>query len=140
MKLLRYGPKGQEKPGIVDSQGRIRDLSKVVPDIAGDTLSPKGLAKIAEVAGKVSVEETDKAVKLTITDDKGEYVLRLLPPGTYNVTVRRIGYAPGELTGQRSDVGADPGQRLPARRGDGEGRSHQLAHRFERDRREMQTR
>jgi DNA-directed RNA polymerase subunit beta' len=33
---------------------------------------PKGLAKIAEVAGKVSSEETDKAVKLTITDDKGE--------------------------------------------------------------------
>ncbi len=34
------------KPGIVDAKGRIRDLSKVVPDIAGDALSPKGLAKI----------------------------------------------------------------------------------------------
>ena len=46
MKLVRFGPRGREKPGIVDAKGRIRDLSKVVPDIAGDALSPKGLAKI----------------------------------------------------------------------------------------------
>ena len=46
MKLVRYGPRGREKPGIVDAKGRIRDLSKIVPDIAGDALSPKGLAKI----------------------------------------------------------------------------------------------
>jgi 2-keto-4-pentenoate hydratase/2-oxohepta-3-ene-1,7-dioic acid hydratase in catechol pathway len=46
MKLVRYGQPGREKPGIIDAAGRIRDLSKVVPDIAGDALSPKGLAKI----------------------------------------------------------------------------------------------
>jgi 2-keto-4-pentenoate hydratase/2-oxohepta-3-ene-1,7-dioic acid hydratase in catechol pathway len=46
MKLVRFGPAGREKPGIVDSQGQIRDLSGVVPDIAGDVLSPAGLAKI----------------------------------------------------------------------------------------------
>jgi 2-keto-4-pentenoate hydratase/2-oxohepta-3-ene-1,7-dioic acid hydratase in catechol pathway len=46
MKLVRFGPAGREKPGIIDAQGRIRDLSKVVPDLAGDALSPKGLAKI----------------------------------------------------------------------------------------------
>ena len=46
MKLVRFGPPGREKPGIIDAEGRIRDLSKVVPDIAGDALSPKGLAKI----------------------------------------------------------------------------------------------
>jgi 2-keto-4-pentenoate hydratase/2-oxohepta-3-ene-1,7-dioic acid hydratase in catechol pathway len=46
MKLVRFGPQGREKPGIVDSKGGIRDLSKVVPDLAGDALSPKGLAKI----------------------------------------------------------------------------------------------
>jgi 2-keto-4-pentenoate hydratase/2-oxohepta-3-ene-1,7-dioic acid hydratase in catechol pathway len=46
MKLVRFGPHGREKPGIVDSKGGIRDLSKVVPDLAGDALSPKGLAKI----------------------------------------------------------------------------------------------
>ncbi len=47
MKLLRYGPKGQEKPGLVDAEGQIRDLSHHVPDIAGDVLSPAGLAAIA---------------------------------------------------------------------------------------------
>jgi 2-keto-4-pentenoate hydratase/2-oxohepta-3-ene-1,7-dioic acid hydratase in catechol pathway len=46
MKLVRFGPAGREKPGILDGQGRIRDLSRVVPDIAGDALSPAGLAKI----------------------------------------------------------------------------------------------
>src|SRR5690348_4024593 len=46
MKLVRFGAPGREKPGIVDKDGKIRDLSKIVPDIAGETLSPKGLAKI----------------------------------------------------------------------------------------------
>jgi 2-keto-4-pentenoate hydratase/2-oxohepta-3-ene-1,7-dioic acid hydratase in catechol pathway len=46
MKLVRFGPPGREKPGIIDAEGRIRDLSKVVPDIADETLSAKGLAKI----------------------------------------------------------------------------------------------
>lgn len=46
MKLVRFGPAGREKPGILDDEGRLRDLSKVVPDIAGETLSAKGLAKI----------------------------------------------------------------------------------------------
>ena len=43
MKLLRYGAPGTEKPGLLDSEGRVRDLSGVVPDIAGDTLTPKGI-------------------------------------------------------------------------------------------------
>ena len=46
MKLVRFGPRGREKPGIIDAKGRIRDLSAVVPDLAGEALSPKGLAKI----------------------------------------------------------------------------------------------
>jgi len=46
MKLVRFGPPGREKPGIVDKDGRIRNLSKVVPDIVGETISPAGLAKI----------------------------------------------------------------------------------------------
>jgi 2-keto-4-pentenoate hydratase/2-oxohepta-3-ene-1,7-dioic acid hydratase in catechol pathway len=46
MKLVRYGPSGREKPGIVDKEGKLRDLSRIVPDIAGETLSPSGLAKI----------------------------------------------------------------------------------------------
>lgn len=47
MKLLRYGPPGAEKPGLLDAAGTIRDLSKVIPDLAGDALSPAGLAKLA---------------------------------------------------------------------------------------------
>src|SRR5215471_1994054 len=50
MKLVRFGPAGREKPGIVDADGKIRDLSGVVPDIAGDTLSPAGLATIRNAA------------------------------------------------------------------------------------------
>jgi len=47
MKLLRFGPEGHEKPGILDAGGTIRDLSGVVPDIAGAVLSDEGLARIA---------------------------------------------------------------------------------------------
>lgn len=46
MKLVRFGPAGREKPGILDAAGRVRDLSGVVDDIAGETLGAKGLAKI----------------------------------------------------------------------------------------------
>ncbi|MCX8568813.1 fumarylacetoacetate hydrolase family protein [Aminobacter sp. MET-1] len=46
MKLLRYGPKGNEKPGLLDASGRVRDLSGTVDDIAGDVLSPEGLARL----------------------------------------------------------------------------------------------
>jgi 2-keto-4-pentenoate hydratase/2-oxohepta-3-ene-1,7-dioic acid hydratase in catechol pathway len=46
MKLVRFGPPGREKPGIVDKDGHIRNLSKVMPDITGATISPAGLAKI----------------------------------------------------------------------------------------------
>jgi ureidoglycolate lyase len=47
MKLLRYGPAGAEKPGLLDGTGTLRDLSGVVPDLAGEVLSPEGLARIA---------------------------------------------------------------------------------------------
>ena len=49
MKLVRYGAPGREKPGMLDAEGRIRDLSKTVPDIAGDVLSPQGLAKLRKL-------------------------------------------------------------------------------------------
>jgi len=49
MKLLRYGPRGQERPGILDDQGRIRDLSAHVGDIAGPVLLPEGLARLAAI-------------------------------------------------------------------------------------------
>ena len=49
MKLLRYGPSGREKPGLLDANGQIRDLSSLVPDISGDTISPAGLKRLSEI-------------------------------------------------------------------------------------------
>jgi ureidoglycolate lyase len=46
MKLLRYGPKGAEKPGMLDAHGAIRDLSGVVEDIGGDALSDASLQRL----------------------------------------------------------------------------------------------
>ena len=46
MKLLRYGPVGQEKPGVLDDQGRVRDLSALLPDVAGAALLPASLASL----------------------------------------------------------------------------------------------
>ncbi|TBW33565.1 FAA hydrolase family protein [Siculibacillus lacustris] len=47
MKLLRYGEPGQERPGLLDADGRIRDLSGVIDDLAGAALSPENLARLA---------------------------------------------------------------------------------------------
>ena len=49
MKLLRFGPVGQEKPGLVDRHGRLRDLSGVVADIAGEVLLDDSLAALRAV-------------------------------------------------------------------------------------------
>lgn len=46
MKLLRYGPPGQEKPGLLDTEGRVRDLSGVIDDIAGDVLLPENIKRL----------------------------------------------------------------------------------------------
>lgn len=59
MKFLRYGPKGKEKPGLLDADGVIRDLSKVVKDITPETLpdlltkiKKVNIARLPKVAGK----------------------------------------------------------------------------------------
>jgi 2,4-didehydro-3-deoxy-L-rhamnonate hydrolase len=49
MKLLRYGPSGQERPGVVDADGRIRDLSGAVPDITPRELSPAVIEKLRAI-------------------------------------------------------------------------------------------
>jgi len=49
MKLLRYGAPGAEKPGLLDTSGRVRDLSGKVPDIAGDALRPAGLKALQDL-------------------------------------------------------------------------------------------
>lgn len=49
MKLMRHGPRGQEKPGLVDAQGALRDLSAQVADISPATLQPDTLARLAAI-------------------------------------------------------------------------------------------
>src|SRR5690349_3033959 len=49
MKLLRYGPRGQEKPGMIDRDGQLRDLSGVIKDLTPDALSPASLDKLRQL-------------------------------------------------------------------------------------------
>ena len=49
MKLVRYGNPGKEKPGLIDAEGKLRDLSAVVKDIGAEQLSPAALAKIGKI-------------------------------------------------------------------------------------------
>ena len=46
MKLLRFGPPGEEKPGVVDTRGDVRDLSGVIPDLSGDALHPDSIDRL----------------------------------------------------------------------------------------------
>jgi len=50
MKLVRYGSPGAERPGLVDAEGHLRDLSRIVPDIGPQTLGREALNQIAEEA------------------------------------------------------------------------------------------
>ena len=47
MKFLRYGQPGAERPGLIDADGKVRDLSGLIPDLAGEALAPAALAKLA---------------------------------------------------------------------------------------------
>jgi len=49
MKLLRFGPTGQEKPGMLDASGKLRSLEGVVPDIGGHTLTSDGMQSLKSV-------------------------------------------------------------------------------------------
>jgi 2,4-diketo-3-deoxy-L-fuconate hydrolase len=49
MKLLRYGPKGQEKPGLLDGEGRIRDLSGHVADLTPAEVTVEAIARIRSI-------------------------------------------------------------------------------------------
>jgi 2,4-diketo-3-deoxy-L-fuconate hydrolase len=49
MKLARYGKSGREKPGLIDGAGKLRDLSDIIADVGGDSLSPKVLTRLAKI-------------------------------------------------------------------------------------------
>ncbi|MBP1206531.1 2-keto-4-pentenoate hydratase/2-oxohepta-3-ene-1,7-dioic acid hydratase in catechol pathway [Duganella sp. 1411] len=50
MRLVRYGRPGKEKPGLIDDEGKLRDLSGVIDDIGAEQLSPKALRKLEKIA------------------------------------------------------------------------------------------
>jgi 2-keto-4-pentenoate hydratase/2-oxohepta-3-ene-1,7-dioic acid hydratase in catechol pathway len=50
MKLVRYGRPGKEKPGLIDADGKLRDLSAFIPDLGPDQLSTRTLAKLKKIA------------------------------------------------------------------------------------------
>jgi 2,4-diketo-3-deoxy-L-fuconate hydrolase len=52
MKLVRFGPPGKEKPGLIDAEGKLRDLSRKVRDIGPDTLAPAKLKELARLDPK----------------------------------------------------------------------------------------
>ena len=52
MKLVRYGPAGKEKPGLIDADGKLRDLSRKVKDINAASLAPGELAKLRKLDTK----------------------------------------------------------------------------------------
>ena len=52
MKLVRYGPPGKEKPGLIDAEGKLRDLSRKVKDIGPDSLAPAKLKELARLDAK----------------------------------------------------------------------------------------
>ncbi|MBA3479817.1 MAG: fumarylacetoacetate hydrolase family protein, partial [Lautropia sp.] len=49
MKLVRYGKPGKERPGLIDAEGALRDLSGIVTDIDPSTLDPRSLAKLGKI-------------------------------------------------------------------------------------------
>ena len=69
MKLLRYGPDGAEKPGMLDSDGAIRDLSGLVSDIAGEAITPEGLNKLGAVE-PASLPKVDGNPRLVLVIDR----------------------------------------------------------------------
>src|SRR6185312_4097645 len=63
MKLLRLGAKGAEKPALLAADGSYRDLSSIVPDLAGAALTPEGLAKVRAADWK-SLPTLDKSLRI----------------------------------------------------------------------------
>ncbi len=93
MKLVRFGAPGAERPGILDQEGAIRDLSGVIPDLSGEHLAPAALARLRDL---------DLASLPTAPAN-----VRLGPPvaGTHNFVAIGLNYA---------DHAKETGQEIPA--------------------------
>jgi 2-keto-4-pentenoate hydratase/2-oxohepta-3-ene-1,7-dioic acid hydratase in catechol pathway len=74
MKLLRHGPAGAERPGMLAADGTIRDLTGVVADIAGSALLPEGLQRLATI-DPATLPEVDPATRLgPCVGDTGKFI------------------------------------------------------------------
>ena len=93
MKLVRYGKVGKEKPGMVDSEGKLRDLSGVIKDVTPSDLAPKMLSKLSKI----------KAAKLPLVKGKPRYGV----PFTGSTKFIAIGL-------NFSDHAAETGAKIPA--------------------------
>ncbi len=67
MKLLRYGPKNQEKPGMLDDQGRVRDLSAIIADLSGEALRRDSIEMLHNIdVDSLAVVEGDPQADLRL--------------------------------------------------------------------------
>lgn len=127
MKLLRHGPPGREKPGLLDGEVRIRDLSAHVDDIAGEALIPEGLARIAapDPRGLPPVEGSPGIGPRLVTPDKaGNVDGRRFRDGSTATMIfkvpritahlgRFLSLQPGDVISTGTPPGAGPGQKPP---------------------------
>src|SRR4051794_4667965 len=75
MKLLRYGPLGHEKPGLLDARGQIRDLSSQIDDVNGQALAPEILARLARLDPATLPTATGVTVAADIKDRTIKYAV-----------------------------------------------------------------
>lgn len=127
MKLLRHGPPGREKPGLLDGEGRIRDLSAHVDDIAGEALTPEGLARVAapDPRGLPAIEGSPRIGPRLVTPDKaGDVDGRRFRDGSTATMIfkvprisahlgRFLPPQPGDVISTGTPPGAGPGQKPP---------------------------
>lgn len=127
MKLLRHGPPGREKPGLLDGEGRIRDLSAHVDDIAGEALTPEGLARISapDPRGLPAIEGSPRIGPRLVTPDKaGDVDGRRFRDGSTATMIfkvpriiahlgRFLPLQPGDVISTGTPPGAGPGQKPP---------------------------
>ena len=127
MKLLRHGPPGREKPGLLDGEGRIRDLSAHVDDIAGEALTPDGLARVAapDPRGLPAIEGSPRiGPRLDTPDEAGDVDGRRFQDGSTATMIfkvpriiahlgRFLPPQPGDVISTGTPPGAGPGQKPP---------------------------
>ena len=127
MKLLRHGPPGREKPGLLDGEGGIRDLSAHVDDIAGEALTPEGLARISapDPRGLPAIEGSPRiGPRLDTPDEAGDVDGRRFQDGSTATMIfkvpriiahlgRFLPLQPGDVISTGTPPGAGPGQKPP---------------------------